>query len=464
MTINHRRIQTHQGGSMRTRVTRRNFLGATLAGAAGLKLHARPTLSPTVYPKPDPNPALLGGQPVRREPFPSWPRVQAIDEENWSEVLHKGKWCRLDGNYAQRFEETWARTLGAKYCLATSSGTTALLTSLNALDIGPGDEVIVPPYTFVATVNVVLLQHALPVFVDTDPETFQIDAAKIEAALTPRTKCLLPVHLGGSPVNMDLLLSIARTHNLPVLEDACQAHLAEWKHQKVSTLGDLGCFSFQASKNLNSGEGGAILSNNAELIRACESFHNNGRGETAAGFSYVRNGCNHRMTEFQAALLLAQWTRLEEQSRRREQNAAYLTEMIEKIPGITPARTYQGCTRNAYHLYMFRYDQAQFSGLPRSRFLKALEAEGIPCSGGYTPLNKEPFLSKTLDSRAYQKIYTAAEIADYKARNHCPENDRLCEQAVWFFQTMLLGTRQDMEQIAEAVVKIQKSASLLAAA
>jgi perosamine synthetase len=405
--------------------------------------------------------AVLGGKPLRVEPFPSWPKVAANDEKAWSEVLHRGRWCRLDGSFAKRFEETWAAALGAQYCLATASGTTALLTSLHALDVGPGDEVLVPPYTFVATVNVVFLVHALPVFVDTDRETFQVDARKIEAAITPRTKCILPVHLGGSPADLDTILAIGKKHKLPVLEDACQAHLAEWRNRKVSTLGDLGCFSFQASKNLNSGEGGAILSNNRDLMRVCESFHNNGRGEAGAGFSYVRNGSNHRMTEFQAALLLSQFERLEEQSRRREENAGYLTQLLREVAGIAPARMYDGCTRNAYHLYMFRYDPAHFEGLPRARFLKALEAEGIPCSGGYSPLNREPFIRHTLDLPSFRRIYSQADINGYHARNHCPENDRLCREAVWLFQSMLLGARRDMDQIAEAIRKIQSQAGEL---
>ena len=446
---------------MKTTVTRRNFLGAALTAAAGLGSPARAAASPLAWPKASGRLAALGGDPVRTEPFPSWPKIRDNDERAWLEVLHKGQWCRLEGSYATLFEETWAKTLGAKHCLATSSGTAALLTSLNALGVGPGDEVLVPPYTFVATVNVVLMQLALPVFVDTDPETSQMDANKIEGAITERTRCILPVHLGGSPADLDKILAIGRKHNLPVLEDACQAHLAEWRHRKVSTLGDLGCFSFQASKNLNSGEGGAILTNNDDLLGACNSFHNNGRGADTSGFSYVRNGLNHRMTEFQAALLLAQFARLEEQARTREQNAAYLTKMLREIPGIIPARMYDGCTRNAYHLYMFRYDPAHFSGAPRARFLKALEAEGIPCSGGYTPLNKEPFLKNTLHGRAFQSACSPEEIARYEARNHCPVNDRLCEEAVWFFQTMLLGSRQDMEQIAEAVRKVQRQSHLL---
>jgi len=434
-------------------LTRRKLLGAASTGLFVTQA-ARAAASD--------KPAVMGGNPVRTAPFHSWPVIAENEERAWMKVLRGGKWNRLDGDCARQFEETWAATLGAKHCLATANGTSALIISLNALGVGPGDEVIVPPYTFVATINAVLMQHAIPVFVDTDPETFQIDARKIEAVITDRTRCILPVHLGGSPADMDTILEIGRKHNLPVVEDACQAHLAEWRHRKVSTLGALGCFSFQASKNLNSGEGGAILTNDTDLFPVCQSFHNNGRGNTGSGFGYVRNGANLRITEFQAVLLTEQLKRVEEQSRRREQNAAYLTRQLAEIPGIRPARMYPGATRNAYHLYMFRYDKAEFANLPRNQFLKALEAEGIPCSGGYTPLNKEPFLKNTLDSRAYRAIYPAKQLGEWFERNHCPANDQLCEEAVWFTQTMLLGPREDMDQIADAVRKIQRQAGMLA--
>jgi perosamine synthetase len=434
-------------------LTRRKLLGAASTGL----LAARVAQSASTG-----KPAMLGGRPVRTTPFPSWPVIAENDERAWMQVLRNGKWNRLDGDCARQFEETWAATLGAKHCLATANGTSALIISLNALGIGPGDEVIVPPYTFVATVNAVLMQYAMPVFVDTDPETFQIDARKIEAAITERTRCILPVHLGGSPADLDAILAIGRKHSLPVLEDACQAHLAEWRHRKVSTLGALGCFSFQASKNLNSGEGGAILTDDTDLYRVCQSFHNNGRGDTGSGFGYVRNGANLRITEFQAALLSEQLKRVEEQSHRREQNAAYLTGQLAEIPGIRPARMYEGATRNAYHLYMLRYDKTQFADLPRTQFLKAMRAEGIPCSGGYTPLNKEPFLKQTFDSRAYRAIYPDHQLALWFEHNHFPANDKLCEEAVWFTQTMLLGSRDDTDQIAEAVRKIQRQAGLLA--
>ncbi len=435
-------------------LSRRSFLSAAPAGgamaAAALRVAEKP--------------ALLGGKPVRSEPFPSWPKFNATEEKALLEVLRSGKWFRGYGQQVNRFEEAYARLTGAKHCLATANGTSALFTSLNALGVAPGDEVIVPPYTFIATVNVVLLMHAIPVFVDTDPETFQIDARKIEAAITPRTTAIIPVHIGGSAADLDTILEIARKRKLPVIEDACQAHLGEWRGRKLGTLADTGCFSFQASKNLNSGEGGAILTASDELMERCYAFHNNGRGRRVSSydFSYHSTGHNLRMTEFQAALLMAQMTRLEEQVRTRDQNGQYLTSLLSEIPGIRPARTYAGCTRNAYHLYMMRYLKEHFAGLPRAKFLKALRAEGIPASEGYRPLNKEPFLKNTLSSRAFRAVCPPERLRQWEERNHCPENDRLCEEAVWFTQTMLLGTRRDTEQIAEAIRKIQAHAADLA--
>jgi perosamine synthetase len=445
------------------KLNRRGFLKHASAGAAGLTAAA--ALSPrSVGGGREGTLAILGGKPVRKEKFPSWPITEGNDREAWQKVLAEGRWCRLDGQYANTFEKVYAEHLGARHCLATANGTSALFTSLNVLGVGPGDEVILPPYTFVATLNVILLQHALPIFVDSDRQTFQIDANKIEPAITGRTACLLPVHLGGNAADMDAILSVAQKHRLPVVEDTCQSHLAEWQGKKLGSLGTFGCFSFQASKNLNSGEGGAVLTNDPVLAEKCFVFHNNGnaRNGRRSDITYAPGGANLRMTEFQACLLLQQMTRLEEQSRAREENARYLTRQLEEIPGIAPARGYGGCTRNAYHLYMFRYDKDQFAGASRKQFLKALAAERIPCSSGYTPLNKQPFVEQAIESKAYKTIYGEARLKAWKESNHCPENDRLCTEAVWFVQTMLLGKRSDMDQIAGAIRKIHGNASELA--
>lgn len=407
-------------------------------------------------------PALLGGKAVRQERFSAWPLANQVEEKALLAALRSGKWNR--NTAVPRFEEEYAKLTGTAKCLAVANGTSALLVALNALGIGAGDEVIVPPYTFIATINTVLAQHALPVFVDTDPETFQIDASKIEAAITPRTAAILPVHMGGNAANLDAILAVAQKHKIPVLEDAAQAHLAEWRGKKVGSLGSMGCFSFQASKNLNSGEGGAIVSQRPELIERCYAFHNNsrGRGTALTDFSYRSRGLNLRLTDFQGAMLLAQMTRIEEQAQRRESNAAYLTKMLAEIPGIHAAKQYEGCTRNAFHLYMFRYEAQAFAGLKRATFLRAMAAEGIGVSAGYQPLNREPFLEETLATRGYQRLYSDAERKQWKERNHCPVNDRLCEQAGWLTQTMLLGPKEDMEQIATAIKKIQAHAPALA--
>jgi perosamine synthetase len=451
-------------------ISRRGFMTAA-AGAAVATRAARVAAVPRGVPAPAvfaaaaEKPALLGGPPVRSTRFPSWPVVDEREEKALSDVLHSGKWFRLDGQTVDRFEEAYARLTGARHCIATANGTSALYASLAGLDVAPGDEVILPPYTFIATLNVVFLQYALPIFVDSDPETFQMDARKLEAAITERTAVIMPVHLGGNACDLDAILEIAGRKKVPVLEDACQAHLGEWRGRKLGTLGAAGCFSFQASKNLNSGEGGAILTSDDALYDRCWAFHDNCRGRRGRPAPPLGGrGANLRLTEFQAGLLLAQMTRLEEQSKTREENARHLTQRLREIPGILPERMYEGCNRNAYHLYMFRYQAESFAGLPRERFLKALSAEGVPCSSGYTPMNRQPYVTATLASKGYQRLYPKEVLAGWAERNQCPANDRLCEEAVWFTQTMLLGPRQDMDDIANAVRKIHAAAADLAKA
>jgi dTDP-4-amino-4,6-dideoxygalactose transaminase len=443
-------------------VTRRQFLQSTaIAGAALSTAIAAPTVLAA-----DAKPAVLGGKPLCKS-FPGWPVFDEAEEKALDNVLKSGNWFRGSGKAVARFEKAYAELTGAKHCLATSCGTTALTTTLGALDIGPGDEVILPPYTFVATYNVIVLNYALPVFVDSDLQTFQIDANKIEAAITERTKAIIPVHLGGSAANLDKILEVAGRRKIPVIEDACQAHLGEWKGRKVGTWGLAGCFSFQASKNLNSGEGGAVLTNSDEFAEICYNFHNQGRARQATGYTFSYSGTrgsNLRLCEFQGSLLVAQMARLEEQSKRRSENAQYLTRMLQELPGIYPAKMYEGCTRNAYHLYMFRYDKDRFAGMPKARFMAAMGKEGIPCSGGYSPLNKDSYVRGLVKSRHYQEIYSAQELAGWDERNQYPVNEQLCGQAVWLTQNMLLGPREQMEQIAEAVRRIQSHASEVARA
>ncbi len=451
---------------MNHNINRRRFLGTTAIAGAGVTLSfSRVARAQNSGGASGDKPALLGGNPVRTRPPHRWPVFDEREDKGMLEAIHSGKWFRGNGRNVLNFEQAWAKVTGAKNCLATNSGTSALFTSLEAIGVSAGDEVIVPPYTFIATVNVVLLHHALPIFVDTDPETFQIDANKIEAAVTDRTTAMIPVHLGGSAADLDTILAVAKKHKLPVIEDACQSHLGQWHGRALGTWGDTGCFSFQASKNLNCGDGGAVITNRDELADKCFSFHNQCRPRRASRSEVVKTsnrGGNLRMTEFQAAILLAQMTRLEDQMKTREQNAAYLRGLLSDIPGIVPAKMYDNCSRNAYHLFMYRYEKEHFAGLPRKRFLEALKAEGVDCNAGYGMLNKEPFIKKSLASRSWQRLFPAETLAKWEERTACPANDKLSQEAAWFTQTTLLGPRSDMDQIAEAIRKIQQHAAELA--
>jgi dTDP-4-amino-4,6-dideoxygalactose transaminase len=300
--------------------------------------------------------------------------------------------------------------------------------------------------------------YALPVFVDTDPATGQIDARKIEASMTDRAAAILPVHIGGSVADLDAILEIARRRRIPVVEDACQAHLAEWRNRRVGGYGATGCFSFQASKNMACGEGGALISNDEALLDKCFALHSHGRRRGLAGylFNYQTSGSNLRMDEFHAGIAAVQLARLERQSATRDANAKYLSSMLRDVPGIRMLETYEGCTRNAWHLFMFRYDPAAFSGLPRTKFIEALIAEGLPASSGYAPLNEAPFLTETLSSGKFPRLFSKQRLALWRERNQCPQNDRLCSEAVWFPQRMLLASRGEMDQVADALRKVQK--------
>ncbi|MCD2422452.1 DegT/DnrJ/EryC1/StrS family aminotransferase [Niabella pedocola] len=447
---------------MSSAFNRRKFISNVAIVGTGLAIGAPHIVSAGTS---NTKPAILGGPRAHNGSFPSWPVQDAIEEKGLTEVLRSKKWGRLDGSQMAKFETEYSKLFGVKHSLGVSSGTSALTTILGALDIGPGDEVVIPVYTFVATYNVVVLNYALPILVDTDIESFQMDPVKAKAALTAQTRVIMPVHIGGSPVDIDAFVAMGKQHNIPVIEDACQAHLAEWKGVKVGNHGLAGAFSFQSSKNLNCAEGGAVITNNDDFITNCYTFHNQGQGGRSTSFStgVGTRGTNLRLTEFQGSLLLAQMTRVAEQSNRRWENAQYLSRLLKEIPGITPAKLYPGTTRSAYHLYMFRYDKNHFAGLSREKFLQALSAEGVPNSAGYGQMNKSSYVTALATNKHYLKIYGEKTMQQWLERNQCPQNDLLTsQQSAWLFQNMLLGTKSDMEQIAEAMRKIQKYAAEIA--
>ncbi len=437
------------------KMTRRDLIRATSIAGVGLAM-GFPNIACAENPQTQ-KAAILGGPKAFTGNWSKWPVIGQVEQDELLKVLNSGRWCRLGNKTAPKFEDGYQKITGAKKALAVSSGTSALFTMLGALGVGPGDEVIIPPYTFIATYNVIVLNYALPVFVDIDIESFQIDADKIESAISSNTKVIMPVHIGGSPYDIDKVNRVAEKHSIPVIEDACQAHMAEWKGKCVGNWGLGGAFSFQASKNLNSGEGGAVITNDDTFYRNCYSFHHQGQGADAASLvpgSGIR-GSNLRITEFQAAILLAQLTRFSEQVEKRWENAQYLTKLLKQIPGIKPAKLYDGVTKSAYHLYMFRYDKESFSGMSRTQFIKALNAEGVPCSSGYTSMTREKNITDLAQNKHYLNIYGEKRMKEWLESLSCPQNDKLCdEEALWFTQTMLLGSKTDMEQIAEAIRKI----------
>lgn len=401
--------------------------------------------------------ALRGGAPVRTHPFPAWPVFGAREEELALEVLRSGQWWRYTLGEAAgspqseaanapskvaEFQRGFAAAHGCRYGIACVNGTAALEVALRALGAS-GGEVIVPPYTFVATATAPMLIGATPVFCDIDLETFNLDPALLEQAITPRTRAIVPVHFAGLAADMEAILEIAARHWIPVVEDAAHAHGGTWNGRPLGSIGVAATFSFQASKNMTAGEGGMVTTNDAALAEVLESLVWVGRKTGRPWYEHHRLGWNYRLTEFQAAILLAQLERLEAQTAIRQSNAGYLTSRLREIPGIVPLAVPGYATGHAWHIYVFRFLEQEF-GLPRGLFLEALAAEGIPASGGYAhPLYCNPlFLERGLP-------------LDYgQFAERCPAAGQACREAVWLEHRLLLGTQGDMNDIAGAVRKI----------
>lgn len=437
------------------KISRRHFVHKTAMTTATVA--ALPSLVSSQSPKP----ALLGGSPTRIKGWASWPEWRHEWEPRILDVMRSGKWWRGSGGHVADFEKAYADLIGSKRCLATASGTAALLVSMHVLGVDAGDEVIVSPYTFIASYNSILLSKALPVFADTDPETFTINPKAIEAKITDRTTAIMPVHIYGLPCDMDPINAIAKEHNLAVVEDACQAWLAEYKGKKCGVLGDLGCFSFQNSKHLPTGEGGAITGNDSELMDRCHSFHNCGRayGSSKGESQYFTRGSNRRMQQVQAAMLIQQIDKLKMETTRRQENAAYLAQQLGQIPGVQPVRLPENSTP-VWHLFPVLYDAAQFADLPRQRFIDALHAEGITAYSGYHELYFDGLINEALNSRGYKRLFSEQRLKEYRDSLHdLPGNKKVCQNSVVFPQNMLLGEQSDMDDIISAIQKIHHFAS-----
>jgi perosamine synthetase len=444
---------------MTSKNSRREFFGLAAGALAAVNLLSKRVVGQAAVDKP----ALLGGTPVHNGAWPRWPEWRQNWEPSILQVLRSGQWYRGSGGQVQRFEAAYAELLGAKRCLATASGTTALIVGMHVLDVDAGDEVIVSPFTFIASYNAILFHKALPVLADTNPATLTIDPASIESRITDRTRAVMPVHIYGMPCDMDPIVAIAKKHRLAVIEDACQAWLADYKGRKCGTIGDLGCFSFQNSKHLPSGEGGAITGNSDNLIDRAGSFHDCGRPYgTSKGIANSTRGGNFRMQHVQAEMLLQQLDKLREETARRRQNAARLSASLETIPGLTPARLPEN-SQAVWHLFPFRYDADRFQGLSRDTFIRAMRAEGIPCSTGYREQYFDGLLDEAIASRGFKRLFTARRLKAYRdSFQELKGNRQVCATTVAVTQNLLLAEPAHIDRIGDAIRKIQAHAGELA--
>jgi dTDP-4-amino-4,6-dideoxygalactose transaminase len=424
--------------------------------------------------------ALYDGNPVRATPFHEWPVFDEREIEAVKQVISSGNWWQYSYGESSglketkggmlsevgRFQKAFAHKHGCRYGIAAANGTDTLNILMRALEIGPGDEVIVPAYSYIASATCVLEVNAVPVFVDIDPDTYNIDPSRIEEAVTERTRAILPVHFAGRIADMKAINEIAGRHEIPVVEDAAQAHGASANGRMAGSLGIAGSFSFQASKNMTAGEGGVITTNDLQLAQKAESLAWSGRAFGKGWYRFYALGWNTRMTEFQGAILRVQLERLEEQTRLRQENASYLNGLLQEIPGFEPLPVPEDPASHAYHLYIIRYREEELEGIPKERIIEALQAEGIPVAAGYPiPLYKNPmFLNKNFWAKGCPLSCSHyPQEVDYAAYEHkCCSAERACSrEALWLKQQIFLGSRKDMEDIAEACRKVAENKSRL---
>lgn len=391
--------------------------------------------------------AIHGGNPIRTKPFPGWPRPTSDLKDAIISTLENDGWG-VGSAAISRFEEQFAGFQDAKHCISTSSGSTALWVMLKAAGVKAGDEVIIPPYTFIATASAVLMANAVPVFVDIDENTFNIDPNLIEDAITEKTKAIMPVHIAGNPADMDAILAIGQKHDISILEDAAQAHGSEWKGTKVGALGLGGIFSFQTSKNMSAGEGGAIVSNDEAFYEKCFSYHNCGRTKGGEFYDHSFLGGNFRLNAIATSMLMPQIDSIFHDMALRDANRQKLDDAIGQIDGITLNGTYEGTTRQANHIYLTRYNADAFHGIPREKFFKAMQAEGVYTYMGYTPLYREKLFVTDVDEYPWLKGYDYGTLS-------MPVTERIAdEEAVWLKQNHLLGDAQDAQDIIDAFEKV----------
>jgi dTDP-4-amino-4,6-dideoxygalactose transaminase len=407
-----------------------------------------------------PHLAIAGGTPVRAKAYPAWPVWDQREIDAVTAVIRSGRWGGYPepGPHAAAFAAAFAEFQGAKHGICMANGTVTMTIALRALGVQLGDEVIVPAYTFAATAYAPLEAGAVPVIVDIDPDTYCIDPQAVEAAITPRTRAIIPVHLGSLMADMDALMEIARRHNLVVIEDSAHAHGARWRDRGAGSIGDFGSFSMQSSKILTSGEGGILLTNDDAYAEACHSLIDCGRAKDPEERNY-HLGANLRLAELQAALLEVGLTRLPEQNAVREENAAYLDEALSEIPGVRVLRRDPRQTRRAVYSYAFAIDSAAFGGANKWRICEALGAEGIPAGGGNPIMSNYPLFRPTPENHPVAKLFP--ERFDFSKLDLPVARAATEHHAIWLNQSLFLGDRAGVDDVVEAIKKVQKHAEEL---
>jgi dTDP-4-amino-4,6-dideoxygalactose transaminase len=401
--------------------------------------------------------ALAGGKPTKTKPFPGWPQHDASERQALVDVLEGGVWWRTPGTQTLRFERDFAAFHQARHGIAVTNGTHALEVALLALGLGPGHEVIVPDYTFVATASAVLMTGAVPVLVDVTADTYCIDCDQVEQVIGPKTKAVIAVHMGGHPADLDRLTQISAARGLALVEDCAHAHASAWRGRPVGTFGRAGTFSFQQSKLMTAGEGGIIITDDDATERLLRSVHDCGRMPGQWFYSHYIYGSNYRLSEWQGAILGAQLTRLEEQTCRRHDNARLLDRLLIAVPGVTPQALDPRVTRNGQYAYIFHVDRRAFAGLSTERFIEAMVAEGIPNQAAYPPVHALDLFT----SGAFRSRLAPGAEAHPSWNRPFPVTERAAWETFWVPQYALLGDEEDMREIAAAVRKVQEHAAEL---
>jgi len=419
--------------------------------------------------------AINGGTPLRdakANPWPKWPLWDEKEEKGLLEVLKSGVWS-YNGPKESEFNKAFAKLIGTKYALSVANGTVSLQLALEACGIGLGDEVIVPGLTWQATAAAVLDVNAVPILVDVYEDNWCIDPTEVEKAISPRTKAIIPVHLYGCFADMDAIMEIAKKHNLRVIEDSAHKHGGEWNGKKVGSIGDVGSFSFQLSKPMTAGEGGALTTSNPQLyekldaLRNCgrrpvnEQFADKGTGIYSDEGNLIQSG-NYRITEFQAALLIESLKRLPEQNQTRDDNAKYVNSLLSELPGIQPMRRDERETMRAYYNFSFRYNRDEFKDLDVAKFREALGKElGCPVEPSYEPLNACALYTPHTKPWRYKLSEKHWREID-PVRFDLPVCRKIYEEeSVCFHHSILMGTKADMDMIVKAIEKIYHNAEEL---